>query len=82
MRAGCAGVVSEFHGEEEPAGSKDQGGRMPPWAHLDTSTTAAEQRNRNGGLVRQAGEWDLGCRMNPAFRWWFQDAPEFSLQAS
>jgi hypothetical protein len=33
-------------------------------------------------LIRQAGEWDRGCRMNPAFRWWCQDAPEFSLQAS
>jgi len=34
-------------------------------AHLDTSATAAEQTNRNAGFIRQAGEWDWGCRMNP-----------------
>jgi hypothetical protein len=57
-------------------------GAEPGGVYLDTSTTAAEQRNRNAGLIRQAGEWDQGCRMNPAFRGWCQDAPEFSLQAS
>jgi hypothetical protein len=30
---------------------------------------------RNAGFIRQAGEWHWGCRMNPAFRWWCQDAP-------
>jgi hypothetical protein len=43
---------------------------------LDTSATAAEQTNWNAGFIRQAGEWDWGCRMNPAFRWWYQDAPK------
>jgi hypothetical protein len=37
-------------------------------AHLDTSATAADQRDRNAGFIRQAGEWDWGGRMNPAFR--------------
>ena len=38
MRAGCAGVVSEFHGEEEPAGSMDQGRlirALPPERRID-----------------------------------------------
>jgi len=35
---------------------------------LDTSATAAEQTNWNAGFIRQAGEWDWGCRMNPPFR--------------
>jgi hypothetical protein len=36
----------------------------------------AEQTNRNAGFIRQAGEWDWGSWMNPAFRWWCQDAPD------
>jgi len=31
---------------------------------------------RNSGFIRQAGEWDWGGWMNPAFRWWCQDAPD------
>ena len=40
---------------------------------LASSATAAEQTNRNAGFIRQAGEWDWGGRMNPAFRWCCQD---------
>jgi hypothetical protein len=55
-------------------------GAEPGGAHLDTSTTAARQTNRDAGFIRQAGEWDWGCRMNPAFRWWCQDAPSEAEQ--
>ncbi len=44
-------------------------------AHLGTTTKAGSHANRNAGFIRQAGEWHWGCRMNPAFRWWCQDAP-------
>jgi hypothetical protein len=37
---------------------------------------AVSRANRNAGFIRQAGEWHWGCRMNPAFRWWCQDAPQ------
>lgn len=43
--------------------------------HLGTTTKAGSHANRNAGFIRQAGEWHWGCRMNPAFRWWCQDAP-------
>ena len=48
---------------------------MPQRAHPDTTTKAGGQANRNAGFIRQAGEPHWGCRMNPAFRWWCQDAP-------
>jgi hypothetical protein len=38
------------------------------------TTKASNHANRNAGFIRQAGEWHWGCRMNPAFRWWCQDA--------
>ena len=44
-------------------------------AHLGTTTKAGSYANRNAGFIRQAGEWHWGCRINPAFRWWCQDAP-------
>jgi hypothetical protein len=44
-------------------------------AHLGTTTKAGSHANRNAGFIRQVGEWRWGCRMNPAFRWWCQDAP-------
>ena len=45
-------------------------------AHPVPTTKAGSHANRNAGFIRQAGEWHWGCRMNPAFRWWCQDAPE------
>jgi len=45
-------------------------------ANLGTTTKAGSRANRNAGFIRQAGEWHWGCRMNPAFRWWCQDAPQ------
>jgi hypothetical protein len=44
-------------------------------AHLGTTTKTGSHANRNAGFIRQAGKWHWGCRMNPAFRWWCQDAP-------
>ncbi|MGO8930063.1 MAG: hypothetical protein ACLQU3_24610 [Limisphaerales bacterium] len=44
-------------------------------AQLGTTTKAGSHANRNAGFIRQAGEWHWGCRINPAFRWWCQDAP-------
>jgi hypothetical protein len=44
-------------------------------AHFGTTTKAASHANRNAGFIRQVGEWHWGCRINPAFRWWCQDAP-------
>jgi len=43
-------------------------------ALIGTTTKAGSHANRNAGFIRQAGEWHWGCRMNPAFRWWCQDA--------
>ena len=48
-------------------------------ANLGTTTKAGSHANRNAGFIRQAGEWHWGCRINPAFRWWCQDAPRASL---
>src|ERR1035441_7790416 len=31
--------------------------------------------NGTAVFIRRAGEWPWGCRINPAFRWWCQDAP-------
>jgi hypothetical protein len=45
-------------------------------ALLGTTTKAGSHANRNAGFIRQAGEWHWGCRVNPAFRWWCQDAPD------
>jgi hypothetical protein len=45
-------------------------------AHPDTTTKAGGHANRNAGFIRQAGAPHQGCRMNPAFRWWCQDAPQ------
>ena len=44
-------------------------------ALLGTTAKADSRVNWNAGFIRQAGEWHWGCRMNPAFRWWCQDAP-------
>jgi len=43
-------------------------------ALLGTTTKADSRANQNAGFTRQAGEWHWGCRINPAFRWWCQDA--------
>ncbi|MEI7940184.1 MAG: hypothetical protein WCK27_26165, partial [Verrucomicrobiota bacterium] len=40
----------------------------------DTTTKAGGHAKRNAGFIRQAGEPRQGCRMNPAFRWWCQEA--------
>jgi CheY-like chemotaxis protein len=47
----------------------------PVWAHLDTTTKAGGNANRNAGFIRQPRCGSPACRMNPAFRWWYQDAP-------
>jgi len=52
---------------------------MSQRAHPDTTTKAGSHANRNAGFIRQAGEWHSGCRMNPAFRWWCQDAPRRNI---
>ena len=51
------------------------GGIGPRRAYLGTTAEAGSHANRNAGFIRQAGEWHWGCRMNPAFRWWCQEAP-------
>ena len=43
--------------------------------HPDPATKADSRANRNAGFIRQVGEWHWGCRINPAFRWWRQEAP-------
>jgi hypothetical protein len=43
--------------------------------HPDTATTAGGHANRNAGFIRQRQCGSPTCRMNPAFRWWCQDAP-------
>ena len=43
--------------------------------HLGTTTKADSRANWNAGFIRQAGEWYWGCRINPVFRWWCQEAP-------
>jgi hypothetical protein len=43
-------------------------------AHLGSATKAGSHANRNAGFIRQAGERHWGRRLNPAFRWWCQDA--------
>ena len=48
--------------------------------HLGTTTKAGSHANRNAGFIRQAGEWHWGCRMNPAFRWWCQEAPRLARE--
>ena len=50
-------------------------------AFLDTTSKADSRVNWNAGFIRQAGEWHWGCRMNPAFRWWCQEAPVFDAPA-
>ena len=45
-------------------------------ALLGTTTKADSRANQNAGFTRQAGEWHWGCRINPAFRRWCQDAPD------
>ena len=44
-------------------------------AQFGITTKTGSHANRNAGFIRQAGEWHWGCRINPAFRWWCQDAP-------
>jgi hypothetical protein len=55
--------------------SKSDNGKGSQRAHLGTTTKAGSHANRNAGFIRQADEWHWGCRINPAFRWWCQDAP-------
>jgi hypothetical protein len=43
-------------------------------AHPDTTAKTGGYANRNAGFIRQPGEPNWGCRMNPAFRWWCQAA--------
>jgi hypothetical protein len=45
------------------------------WTHSDTTTKAGGYANRNAGFIRQPQCGSPACRMNPAFRWWSQDAP-------
>ncbi|MCX6925439.1 MAG: hypothetical protein NT154_19855, partial [Verrucomicrobia bacterium] len=42
-------------------------------AHPDT-TKAGGYANRNAGFIRQPQCGSPACRMNPALRWWYQDA--------
>ena len=44
-------------------------------AHPDTTTKAGGYANRNAGFIRQPQCGSPACRMNPAFRWWCQEAP-------
>jgi hypothetical protein len=45
------------------------------WAHPGITTKAGGHANRNAGLIQQPQRGSPACRMNPAFRWWCQDAP-------
>ena len=51
------------------------------WPELERLKRRLEQvyenhhTERNAGFIRQAGKPHRSCRMNPAFRWWYQDAP-------
>src|ERR1035437_5026304 len=48
---------------------------LPAVPHPDTTTKAGGPANRNAGFIRQPQCGPPACRMNPAFRWWWQDAP-------
>jgi hypothetical protein len=45
-------------------------------AHPDTTTKAGCHAKRNAGFIRQPQFSSPACRMNPASRWWCQEAPE------
>jgi hypothetical protein len=59
----------------------DQSPRTHASGRFGTTTKAGSHANRNAGFIRQAGEWHWGCRINPAFQWWCQDAPHASPSA-